>query len=835
MPSYLEKEQILPIQPHIANTAAILNTFQTKVQYWGAGAAQAKSAHERYLGMDLLREDNQGKLREFMTAAKDQLKKAVQTDLSVGDNQARVMNIYDPLVNGQSEFSKNILGDNSLASHYKSQFNTAESYRTRDNGKQYSDTNVRHLANHVEDFKNEKDPAAWRNYYNNRRFYTPYYDYNKEVREIMEAYKPSNQMKQVPTKGMYFHTVEDKSTTSSDALRYINANLSQEARRQMGIEASVNFHGREEDLIKSVRADWDADIAKYRSYSDSLEAEIRLEKDPIKKAELESERSLTEKRIGNLKSNIDTFVKGDYSEIIKNKDTYANKLYTDNLLSSIASGYSRTDYSEKYTVDQAAVATMNETGRNLRFQMQLEYDKERDTLDRETSLEIAKMRSDGTSKDTPGSPTFAIPKIGDTEGIVPLTEDDKKNYTVSNESLDSDLKTQNAVQKEIYGVIHDRLVSAGKIGKSDDPKLRSSVVETYIKDIEKKYVEFMKVAKDPSVVKGLLEREYFPGVVETLEKLKETNQVIYSISKVKDKLAENTKGTIKTLYEKGMTTVNYVDDAPGKNKQLVISPEVISNFVFKNDRSVIKEQNYEVTVPVTRMESTGDGKIAMPTGEYKKETRTGYFYNGRMISDRDVNKIVSMVNKSVEQKFDADLVQNRTIWKFGPNSDTKLKVAKQEVLNSVTHEAKELKEADFQVIGYSEDGYVYFKGDGGIKGGERVSKDIDDKRFVYRVPTSVFKIDVSSALPANAQGLKYFFDKQIPFLSPGKTLSTPSDRSFFEVGDVRYRVEAEKNADGSVTYNLYDLDNGKFITREFDFYSLVTFANTYPFVKNQTR
>lgn len=48
-------------------------------------------------------------------------------------------------------------------------------------------------------------------------------------------------------------------------------------------------------------------------------------------------------------------------------------------------------------------------------------------------------------------------------------------------------------------------------------------------------------------------------------------------------------------------------------------------------------------------------------------------------------------------------------------------------------------------------------------------------------------------IPQNAKGLKYYFDKQIPFLQPGKTLSTPADYNFFKVGNINTELRLKKH------------------------------------------
>src|SRR6478735_9057336 len=121
MASFLEKSQIQPIQPYISDIGSILNTFQTKQAYWSFGAQQAKTAYEKYLGLNLTREDNQGNLRQFMEKAKGEMQKVSQTDLSVADNAGAALGIFDPLVNGKTKFSQDIMGDHAITNWYQQQ------------------------------------------------------------------------------------------------------------------------------------------------------------------------------------------------------------------------------------------------------------------------------------------------------------------------------------------------------------------------------------------------------------------------------------------------------------------------------------------------------------------------------------------------------------------------------------------------------------------------------------------------------------------------------------------------------------------------------------------
>lgn len=824
MPSYLEKEQIQSIQPVIANGSAILNTFQTKLNYWGAGAAQLKSAYQRYLGMDLTREDNQGKLKDFMSQAKGQLQKAAQTDLSIGDNQTEALNIFDPLVNGKTEFSKEILADNSITNHYQDQLSTAESFRTRDGGKEYSETNVQYLLNHLNDYKNDASASNYSQYLGQKRYYSPYHDYHKEVKDIMATYKPNSVSKSRPTNGMYFHSIEDKSTTKEDAQRYIEANLSDKARNQMRIESSVSWHGRENDLLKSVKADWDSENVRYKSYSESLEAQIRIASDPVVKANLEKEKSLVDSRRGDISTNIKKYENGDYREILSNKDAYANSIYTRNLMDGIATGYVRTDNTDKFAVDQAAVQTMMETGRNARFVSQLNYDKERDIADRATSLEIAQMRSDGSKKDQPGSSTFSLPKPGDSQGFIPVTDKDKSDLELSSSSLNKDLTDANTTQQQILDEMHNKLVNEEKITKQDDPSLRQKVMAEYIDKIDKRYAELAEKYKGMQygdiTANALMESEFFPGVMNTYNALKKTNQEIYAIKKVKQELVDRSMNDIRGLAKTNKTTIEYTNTKSGENGKLYIDPSVISKFVIDGDRSIIEEK--EIQPPsVTRTNEMGMSyTISMPKTK-------AYFYKGRQLNTQAFENLKSSVTTAIDRTYGKDNATVKAIWKIGPNSKIKTETANSEIMANVTYKGVELKPNSYQVIGYGEDGMIYFKSAQDVEGATYSGKKDTDGRTVYGIKSQNF--EVNTEIPANAKGVKYYVDRMTPFLKAGESKATPMDPNFFKIGNTSFQVVFQRSADMLTTsYELrkmIDNKNSRSIGTYSDIYSLFSDAN----------
>ena len=298
MPSFLEREQIQPIQPYIADIGSILNTYQTKQAYWAQGAQQVKNAYQSYLGLNLTREDNQSNLKQFMESANGEMKKVAQTDLSVGDNQAAALGIFDPLTNGKTEFSQNIMGDHSITEHYQKQMAVAESYRNKDGGKEFSALNQTYLNQKLNDFRTDSNPNSWREHAANRAYYTPYYDYSKEMKDAMEKYKPSTVTTYEMTKdGKYITSQKNASWQAEDIKRYLNGVLSDKAKNQINIEGSVRYYGND-SVLSGIYSD--TAIAENNIYNKQLAELNELRKCTIDKEEIEKQ----DKQIATLSNKI---------------------------------------------------------------------------------------------------------------------------------------------------------------------------------------------------------------------------------------------------------------------------------------------------------------------------------------------------------------------------------------------------------------------------------------------------------------------------------------------------------------------------------------------------
>src|SRR5882757_5780224 len=149
MASYLQNNdyQTYQTNPYQLPTQQIIAAVQTRNQYWEGAASNLRNAYQNYLGLDLTRADNHERLNQLMQGVNENLQKVSKTDLSLGENYGNALSIFDPIVKDD-----NIMGDNAITRHYKQELSTAQNFRTKDNGKEYNETNVRDLSNHLQDF-----------------------------------------------------------------------------------------------------------------------------------------------------------------------------------------------------------------------------------------------------------------------------------------------------------------------------------------------------------------------------------------------------------------------------------------------------------------------------------------------------------------------------------------------------------------------------------------------------------------------------------------------------------------------------------------------------------
>lgn len=236
MASYLEKEQLVPNKPYMAPIEAILNTYKTKIAYWGYGAAQVKNAFNSFANLDLTRSDNKEELNGLMRTAGEAVNKASQTDLSVGSNRTNALNSFSPI-----EKNQDIMGDHAYTEHIQSELGKADVARTKDGGKQFNQASYDALLYQQQLFKANPNRSSWQSFYSNRDSYTPYYDKTDEIKNLQGMFKTDVVDKELPDGQGYLIGNKDASWYKDKWQAFVEANASPQLKEQLRIESNAEF------------------------------------------------------------------------------------------------------------------------------------------------------------------------------------------------------------------------------------------------------------------------------------------------------------------------------------------------------------------------------------------------------------------------------------------------------------------------------------------------------------------------------------------------------------------------------------------------------------------
>lgn len=430
MPSYLERDQLLPVQPHLANTDAIARTFQTKVQYWAAGAAQLKNAYQNYLGLELTRDDNQGRLSSYMQNANKILQSVSQRDLSVADNVSDALQVFDPIVK-----DKAIMGDNAITKHYRSQLGIAESYRFKDKGEGYSTDNVNYLMMKLNDFRTDQDPNNWQQHYSTRQNYTPYHDVAKEINTLMENFQPNVMditKREVGKDGkntMYMQHTVDKSRYAEQVRAYLSANLSDKAKKQLEITSVVRYGNNLDAIAMDYLPHANNQLKMLDKQIETLKGTLGAAKDADKQFIQNQIDAITKSR-KSLESDVNNIKAGNYDFMKSNRDRFASFVYSDKYLDVVSRSLQNKDIKMELKPDQVEMLLFRESNENARFNTKLEFEARENQKDRdhETSLEMMRIASKNQKKDSTLDASPFLPNA-----------DESNEHVTSKDSFDKDL------------------------------------------------------------------------------------------------------------------------------------------------------------------------------------------------------------------------------------------------------------------------------------------------------------------------------------------------------------------------------------------------------------
>jgi hypothetical protein len=284
---------------------------------------------------------------EFLKQANQNLKNLSSLDLSQQQNVKAAASVFEPFVKNRL-----VLGDMAFTAHLDQQESIGESFRLKDGGKEYSEDNMTYLRQQRQAFAND-DISNVGKYYANRRSFTPYYDWNKEMQEAMKNFKPSSTKIERPN-GMFMVTEKNASYTKEEINKYLNATLSDKAKQQMRIEAAVKYPD-----LNSVAGLYvnqaTKDLPQIEGRLEMINNSIKSEKNTSTLESLKEERDFYSDRAREIRSNIESIQNGDVSFLKNNAQRLAENIYMGQAVARLADGFSHLDIEQTIGFNQVAM------------------------------------------------------------------------------------------------------------------------------------------------------------------------------------------------------------------------------------------------------------------------------------------------------------------------------------------------------------------------------------------------------------------------------------------------------------------------------------------------
>ncbi len=236
MASFLERDQLIPVQPQLQAAEPILQNLQQDQQLYALDASRLNSQYGNLLGLNLTREDNRNDLNGLLDTAHTQLKGYAQTDLGIGENASQAQTVFNPITSND-----NIMGDHAYTQHISNELEKANKSRTTDSGKGYNQASADAINYQRQLFATNSDKANWRMFYNNKEQYTPYRDINEWLTPAAAAFKTDVAKTDLTTPG-YIMTHKDASWYKEKWQQYVEANAPAWVKQQLGTEGRADYY-----------------------------------------------------------------------------------------------------------------------------------------------------------------------------------------------------------------------------------------------------------------------------------------------------------------------------------------------------------------------------------------------------------------------------------------------------------------------------------------------------------------------------------------------------------------------------------------------------------------
>jgi hypothetical protein len=316
----------------------------------------------------------------FLKEAMNNLKNLSSMDLSQQQNVDAAGSVFSP-------FWKNthVLADMMLTKHYNQQENIAEGFRLKDGGKEYSDDNINFVRLQRQAFAKD-DPMNYGKYYQDKAYFTPYHDVDKEMREIMKDFKPDD-ISMTTIKGFYFYKEQDASVRPEAVRKYLEGTLSDKAKQQLRISAAVRYGTNPQAVVANYASTASSNVKQINGELERVNNYLKVERDPAKKEELKAYKTQLEDSKGVYTNHLDRIKSGDASFLSGKINDLAYEILYNEKINDFSKAQARKVYKLDITENGVALGIWKEQQANARAARREKFDLELERLKASGALE----------------------------------------------------------------------------------------------------------------------------------------------------------------------------------------------------------------------------------------------------------------------------------------------------------------------------------------------------------------------------------------------------------------------------------------------------------------
>lgn len=398
-------------RPYQQPNQDLFGAVQARSAYWLEGARQIKSAYEQAANLQLAHKSSKDKLQNFMLAADEQIKKASRTDLSVAQNVQAGMDIFKPLYQDRS-----LMLDDQTTTFYREQMQIANNAKTQDGGKNYSSYNEGYMMEKYQEFVSDEDENNWEKHYNEKRGYTPYYDYRTEFDDILKNCKPDS-VEGNTVDGLYFINQKEKVLSSTKLNGCLQSGLSDRAKNQLRIEGYMTY-GKNYEAVGQSYLDYSGrEIEVYGKKKAAIQGQLQGLRDRERAGKLTEEEKVALQGLQQSLQGVESYLadqlktrevvaSGNYKYIKDNYEQLAGSLYLNDKLGQYANYHSFSDVSRKMEENNAAMlqykAQVEATQMGIKFQQDQLMEQQRQAgrvqladINAQNALALESMKASG--------------------------------------------------------------------------------------------------------------------------------------------------------------------------------------------------------------------------------------------------------------------------------------------------------------------------------------------------------------------------------------------------------------------------------------------------------